>query len=99
MRAQFRMFFVMATLLATICFTVTFAEAQPGGKKSGKGSNETAEEFVSKLMSFNKAKDGKLTKEELTDRRLHALFDRADTKKKGYVTKADLEALFAREKL
>ena len=43
------------------------------------------------------AKDGKLTKTELTDTRLHGLFDRADTNKDGMVTREELEALFARE--
>src|SRR5207253_5354846 len=75
------------------------AAAQPGGKKGGKGSAETVDEFVDRLMAFNKAKDGKLTKEELTDPRLHALFERADTNKDGVVTRAELEALFQREKI
>ncbi|MBI1832780.1 MAG: hypothetical protein HYR84_15165 [Planctomycetes bacterium] len=51
------------------------------------------------MMAFNKAKDGKLTKTELTDTRLHALFDRADTNKDGVVTREELEALFAKESL
>src|SRR5262249_1746577 len=71
----------------------------PGGKKGGKGTSETADEFIAKLMAFDKNKDGKLSKEEITDARLHALFERADTKKNGYITQADLEALFQREKL
>jgi hypothetical protein len=99
MRLRFRIFFVFGAFLGLACLAVSISEAQPGGKKGSKGGNETVDEFVNKIMAFNKAKDGKLTKEELTDRRLHGLFERADTKKQGYVTRADLEALFAREKL
>ena len=50
-------------------------------------------------MAFNKAKNGKLTKEELTDKRLHALFDRADANKDGIVTRGELEVLYQKEKL
>jgi hypothetical protein len=99
MRSRLRIVFVIGILLGLGWLAASVCEAQPGGKKGGKGSNETAEEFINKLMAFNKAKDGKLTKEELTDRRLHGLFDRADTKKRGFVTREDLEALFDREKL
>jgi EF hand len=80
---------VAATILAV-------AAAQPGG---GKRSTETVDEFVAKMMAFDANKDGKLTKEELTDTRLHALFDRADTNKDGIVTREELEALFAKESL
>ena len=63
------------------------------------GQSETATQFVERLMAFNKAKDGKLTKVELSDTRLHALFDRADSNKDGVVTRAELAALYDREKL
>ncbi|MFO0863480.1 MAG: hypothetical protein U0744_02260 [Gemmataceae bacterium] len=35
----------------------------------------------------------------MTDTRLHELFDRADAKKQGYLTRADLESLYAKESL
>jgi EF hand len=94
-----RLLLTTGAFVAVLLLAVSFAEAQPGGKKGGKGSTETADEFIKKLMVFNKAKDGKLTKEELIDKRLHALFDRADTNKDGVVTREELEVLFAREKL
>jgi EF hand len=103
MRPKFRLLvaasaFVGILLIAAV---LTDVQAQPPGGKGGKGggSSETVDEFVAKLMAFNKAKDGKLTKAELTDTRLLALFDRADTNKDGVVTREELEALFKREKL
>jgi hypothetical protein len=100
MRLLSRLMGCLALLAACVLF-VSESEAQPRGKKSKGGpvKTESVVEFVGKLMAFNKAKDGKLTKEEMIDKRLHGLLDRADTKKQGFVTRADLEALFAREKL
>jgi EF hand len=57
----------------------------------------TAEDLVARMMAFDKNGDGKLTKSEVTDERLHRLFDRADADKDGSVTKAELTALEARE--
>jgi hypothetical protein len=102
MRPQMRWLIAISTFVAVVCLITSEGQGQPGGKKEfkgGKGSNETVDEFVAKLMAFNKAKNGKLTKEELFDTRLHALFDRADTKKQGFLTKTELEGLFARERL
>ena len=45
------------------------------------------------MMAFNKNHDGKLTKEEVTDERLHRLFDRADANSDGVVTREELVAL------
>src|SRR5690349_3313721 len=89
-------------IVAFALVAMSSAEAQPGGKKGDKGAKggaETLDDFVSRLMAFNKAKDGKLTKSELADPRLHELFDRADADKDGVVTRAELEKLYAREKL
>jgi hypothetical protein len=98
-----RLAFILTGFVVALALSISFADAQPGGKKDkgpkGGGSAETVDEFVKKMMAFNKAKDGKLTKEELTDPRLHALFDRADTNKDGVVTREELEALFAKESL
>jgi EF hand len=91
---------MIAAFVSILGLAASAIEAQPGGgKKGGKGASETVDEFVAKLMAFNKAKDGKLTKTELTDPRLLALFERADVNKDGVVTREELEALFQREKL
>ncbi|HBI44099.1 MAG TPA: hypothetical protein DDY78_14785, partial [Planctomycetales bacterium] len=48
------------------------------------------------MMAFDKKKDGKLTKDEVTDERLKRLFDQADANKDGVVTKEELMALAAK---
>src|SRR5262249_31091766 len=88
----------------------TFTETQPpGGGKGGKGDKGgpggpggggakamTVEELVTRMMTFDKNKDGKLTRDEITDERLLPLFDRADANKDGVVTKDELTALFTK---
>jgi hypothetical protein len=91
-----RLFVITGFFAGVLCVATSVSEAQPG-KKGGK--SETVEAFVAKVMAFNTAKDGKLTKTELTDKRLLALFERADANKDGVVTRAELEALFQKEKL
>jgi hypothetical protein len=91
--------------------TVSFADAQPpgqdkkgpkgdkGGKgeKGGKGRTLTTDELVAQMLTFDKNADGKLAKDEVTDARLHRLFDRADANKDGVATKEELAALFTKE--
>jgi hypothetical protein len=52
--------------------------------------------IVTRMMEFNKKKDGKLTREEVTDPRLLRLFDQADANKDGVVTREELQALAAK---
>ena len=61
------------------------------------GGREAGDDLVSRMMEFDKDKDGKLTKAEVTDARLLRLFDRADADKDGIVTRDELAALAARE--
>lgn len=68
------------------------ALAQPAGAPPKDASTST---IVTKMMAFDKNKDGKLTKDEITDPRLVRLFDQADTDKDGVVTKEELNALAA----
>lgn len=69
------------------------ASAQPAPAAAAGASNSPV--FV-KMMEFDKNKDGKLTKEEITDPRLVRLFDQADADKDGTVTKEELLALAAK---
>jgi len=89
--------FLTTGLFATLllgAFMLLEADAQPGGSK-----RETATQFADRLFEFDKNKDGKLTKDEVTDTRLHALFERADANNDGTVTREELESLFTRESL
>jgi hypothetical protein len=66
----------------------------PAATKAQKDYSKSS--IVTKMMAFNKKNDGKLTKEEVTDTRLHRLFDLADTNKDGIVTREELIALAAK---
>lgn len=52
---------------------------------------------VSRMMAFDADQDGKLSKSEVTDRRLVPLFERADADQDGVVTEEELTALFKQE--
>ena len=86
----------------------SFGEAQPPGKEKkdkggpggpgGKGGKAVSvEDMVGRLMAFDKNKDDKLTREELSDARLQALFERADANKDGTVTREELTAYLTKE--
>ena len=85
----------MPIALAIFLTFAGLADAQgPGGPPPGGGG---AADVVAQLMAFDKDKDGKLSKAEVTDTRLQRLFDRADADKDGTVTKAELTALAAQQ--
>ena len=93
-------FLMVCGLLAT----VSYIEAQPpgggkGGKGGGKGGGSSDPDAAVARMfeTFDKNKDGKLSKDEITDERFLSLFERADADKDGYVTKEELKALFVKE--
>jgi hypothetical protein len=69
------------------------AADEPGKKKAKDKKDYSSSSIVKRMMAFDKNKDGKLTKDEVTDERLHRLFDRADKNKDGVVTKEELIAL------
>lgn len=70
---------------------VAFGQSAGGEKKDYSQSPV----FV-KMMAMDKNKDGKLTKEEITDERLTRLFDEADANHDGVVTREELLALAAK---
>src|SRR6516162_2710463 len=90
---------IATILILTIALTAlgSVSPAQPPkgkkGPKGGQSPEALAEELVTRMMAFDKNKDGKLTKDEVTDPRLLRLFDRADTNKDGVVTREELTAL------
>jgi hypothetical protein len=70
-----------------------------GGERGGQRGGDREQtrpadgDLVTRMMAFDKDKDGKLKKDEVTDERLTRLFDRADANKDGTVTKEELEAV------
>jgi hypothetical protein len=71
--------------------------AQPPGPGQGVYSQSaTGDDLVTRMMEFDKDKDGKLTKDEVTDKRLHRLFARSDANNDGTVTKEELARLAAK---
>jgi Spy/CpxP family protein refolding chaperone len=85
-------------LLAAACTVAMLAVATaqpPEESKKAKAKDYSHAPIVVRMMAFDKNKDGKLTKDEITDSRLLRLFDRADANKDGVVTKEELMALAA----
>ena len=69
----------------------------PGRSEGGPGRGGSASNgMVTQLMSYDKNKDGKLAKDELTDTRLQRIFERADADKDGFVTKDELTTMFTK---
>src|SRR5438874_443246 len=89
----------LLTLVAGLGVLASAGTAQsptngPAGPPPGGARTASAvDALVARMMAFDKNKDGKLTRDEITDGRLLRLFDRADTGKNGVVTKADLIAV------
>src|SRR5262249_32834728 len=81
----------------SLLIAATSTAQQPAGSGKQPSKSGDAERFVARMMAFDKNKDGKLTKDEITDARLLDLFDRADANKDGVVTKEELLALFEKE--
>ena len=75
-----------------IAASLAVAQRPEGGPRPPGG-----DDLVARMMEFDKEQDRKLTRAEVTDERLHRLFDRADADKDGVVTREELTALAARE--
>ena len=69
------------------------ADSPKPAAKEAPDNTARVESFVKRMMKFDKNKDGKLTKDEITDKRLQRLFDRADANHDGVVTKEELTDL------
>ncbi|QDT52012.1 EF hand [Caulifigura coniformis] len=92
--------FVVASALA---LAASPASAQPGPPPGGPGrpgagsATTGVDALVERMLKFDANKDGALTRAELTDERLHALFGRADADGDGTATKGEWRELFAKE--
>jgi EF hand len=87
--------FLMMICVLLIASSVVLA--QRTGADQRDSSRPDGDDVVARLMQFDKDKDGKLTKAEVTDERLHRLIDRADADHDGFVTREELTTLAARE--
>lgn len=75
---------------------LAFAQPPDDDRRPPRGP-EGPDDVVAQMMRFDKNKDGKLTRSEVTDTRLHRLFDRADANRDRVVTRSELTAQVARE--
>ena len=92
-----RISFALLLMCGFICAVSPAFAQRPGDGDKPAASSSAADAFVARMMKFNKNKDGKLTKVEITDKRLLPLFERADANHDGVVTADELKALFAKE--
>lgn len=69
----------------------------PGPGGFGQGGPGRSDDFLARMMAFDRNQDGSLTRDEVSDPRLGRLFDRADADKNGAVTRQELTALAAQE--
>jgi len=90
---------VPAIIVAVAVLSFAAAQQPPAREKPAddtakpKAKDYSNAPIVVQMMAFNKKKDGKLTRDEVTDPRLLRLFDQADANKDGVVTKEELMAL------
>jgi hypothetical protein len=85
-----------------LLIAASLATAQGPGRgepRDGQNPGDAADDLVTRMMAFDKDKDDKLTMAEVTDERLHRLVRRADADQDGVVTKEELTALAARERI
>jgi len=61
--------------------------------RKGTHTTATVDAIASRMMAFDKNKDGKLTRDEITDSRMERMFDRADANEDRLVTREELVAL------
>jgi hypothetical protein len=69
----------------------------PGGGQRGNAPATSVPDLVARMLTFDANKDDSLSRGELRDERLHALFDRADADQDGTATKNELTKFFTKE--
>ena len=94
MRKVFGTLSVCVLMLATVIAT---AQPPAGERREPPRRSANGDAPVARLLAFDKNKDGQLSKDEVTDERLQALFDRADEDKDETLTKVELVAFFDKE--
>ncbi len=87
-------------LAAVVALAQPPAEPRDGGPKSAPGAapdKAAVDALVARMLVFDKNKDGKLTRDEISDPRMLRAFDRADANHDGVVTKDELTAWATKE--
>ena len=79
---------------AVVLLHVSAQQPETTGEKANKDYSNS--NIVASVLAFDKDKCGKVTKEQVTDVRLHRLFDQADANKDSVVTRDELTALAGR---
>lgn len=82
----------MKTAAVSFAMFASSAMAQP----APAAKDAVVSPVVTKMMAFDKNKDGKLSRDEMTDERLLRLFELADVDKDGIVTREELTAMAAK---
>jgi len=90
-------FFVCGGWLVLASLVSAQGPARPNEQRREASGANDASSFITRLMSFDKNNDSKLSQSEVTDHRLHALIGRADSDGNGEITKEELSALFSKE--
>jgi EF hand len=90
---------IFGTCALLIAASLATAQGPGRGEPREAQKPADADDLVTKMMVFDKNRDGKLTMAEVTDERLHRLVERADVDKDGVVTKEELTALAAKEQI
>jgi hypothetical protein len=96
-----RLLLVSGILLGGGLFAPTFTAAREARNERLTQSEEIRTDLVvavgagfTRLMYSDRNRDGRLSREELTDTRLHHLFDRTDANSDGSLTREELTAMF-----
>lgn len=82
------------TLILLMAVAAAWAQPPRLGSRAGDGN---AADFIARLMVYDANRDGQLARDELTDKRLQPLFQRADANGDSLVTPVELQALYFRE--
>ena len=91
------MFATIGGALLVVASAVAQPPGRPDGGRGESGPALESSKFINRMMTYDANQDGKLSKDEVTDARLSALFDRADADKDGRVTKDELKTLVDKE--
>jgi hypothetical protein len=101
MRAKYLIYVMPLLLISSVAFVALAQPPRgrgpggPGGRRPGESSGaRTLEAFVAKWLTMDENQDGKLSKEELKDRRLANLFKESDKNADGILDIDEMKLLF-----